>query len=234
MSDPNPGRLWPLAPLWRPGTRVHQVPDPATRTFIASARWAPVGFGVLLVGLTIRQRGYLDRVGWDPVRRNETQWPSILGLGPSGILFTLALLVLGALCVLLGLTLHRSTDLQVGRWKAAAVAWLGGLVMVLALPADRPGAVDASWHAQVHNAAYLALITSWLVVAVAFARIPPAWPAHARRRLPWMLAGFLAGVAATAVPAIGQLGRYVVIGALCLWFYQLAGDAWEGLEEAQQ
>lgn len=207
---------------------------PASATLLTSARWAPVLFGALLLGLTIGQRGYLDRVGWDPVRRNETLWPSILGLGPGGILFTLALLLLGAQCVLLGVTLHRSTDLRVGTWKAVAVAWLGCLVMVLALPADPPDATAASWHAQVHDAAYLALITSWLVVAVAYARVPPVWAARARGRLPWMLAGLLAGVAATAVPAIGQLGRYVVIGALCLWFHQLAGDAREGLEAAQQ
>lgn len=210
------------------------MPETAARTLLLGARWAPVLFGVLLVGLTIGQRAYLDRVGWDPVRRNDTQWPSILGLGPGGVLFTAALLVLGALCVLLGLALHGSTDLRVGVARAVAVGWLGALVIVLAVPADAPGTADPSWHAQVHNAAYLALVATWPLVAVAFAYSPAPWCAPSRARLPWMLAGFLAGIVATMIPAIGQLGRYAVIGALCLWFHQLAGDTYEGLEATQQ
>jgi hypothetical protein len=41
---------------------------------------APALLATVFVGLTIAERGFLDRAGWSPIHRRRVEWPSLLAL----------------------------------------------------------------------------------------------------------------------------------------------------------
>lgn len=82
-----------------------------------AARLAPAGLALVLLVLSLSERDYLRAIGWSPVRRTRTEWPSVLALGPHGWVLTIAFVAAGVLAVPVGwwlLTAARQRGLYAG------------------------------------------------------------------------------------------------------------------------
>lgn len=183
---------------------------------------------VTILGLTIRQDAYLDAVGWSPVHRTPTGWPSILAVGPSGWLMSLGFAVAAAALLVLTVVIAST-----GRSRTrAAVA--GGLALVViglvgvAFPADSPTSTSESWHATVHNTLYPLVPLGTIVVAAAL-----SWPWSAdaaplvpTRRARLLLVVLVVSFGLTNLDRIAQLARYVAFGAALVLVLMLSAGLW--------
>lgn len=166
-----------------------------------------------LLGLSIHQRGFLADVGWDPIGRTDTQWPSLMALGPDGWLLTLAF-VLGSgsalgLAASIALTARTGADRVL---VAVCVVLAIGLACV-SFSADLPGQTR-TWHAVLHNGGYPLIPLATLAGAIVTSR-------HSARRAPAASRAIFVVIAITypltGVDAIAQLSRYVLFVALMCW-----------------
>jgi hypothetical protein len=178
---------------------------------------------VLLV-LSFSERDYLRAIGWSPVRRTRTEWPSVLALGPHGWVLTVAFVAAGALAVPVGWWLLISASQRVLYAGSILFIVMGAGVMAVALSADPPTASRESWHAHIHNIAYPVLVVAAISSAALFSFVRSDerdWRGLCRpSRL--VLPVFLAGVLISSFNTIAELGRYVLIGGLLVWAYTTA------------
>ncbi|WOQ17417.1 hypothetical protein [Raineyella sp. W15-4] len=182
---------------------------------------------IILAGLPVvtwASGDWLIAAGWTPVARNRIQWPSMMLLGPYGPLMTGVLLGSAAAG---GCFLPR---LRVVASRRAAVA-LAVAVCCVALtavpPLDTPAAFPL---VRLHNAAYLGLLVAWAAFLVlgwtdirgSTRRGTPVRPAVRRLAL-CCLVPVLVGTLLTALPATGQLARYLLLFPMAAW---IGGVAW--------
>lgn len=186
-----------------------------------AARVAPAGLAVVLLVLSLSERDYLADVGWAPVRRTRTEWPSVLALGPHGWVLTIAFVAAGALAVLVGWWLVSAASQRVLYVGSILFIVMGAGVMAVAFSADAPTASRESWHAHIHNLAYPVLVLAAILSAAlfSFARSDErGWRGltiASRVALPVLLAG----VVISSFDTIAELGRYVLICGLLVWVH---------------
>jgi hypothetical protein len=189
-----------------------------------AARLAPGGLALVLLVLSFSEQDYLRAIGWSPVRRTRTEWPSVLALGPHGRVLTVAFVAAGALVVPVGwwlLTAAKQRALYAG---SILFIVMGAGVMAVAFSADPPTASKESWHAHIHNLAYPVLVVAAISSATLFSIAPSDesdW--HGLRTASRLvLPVLLASVLISSFNTIAELGRYVLIGGLLVWAYTTA------------
>jgi Protein of unknown function (DUF998) len=189
-----------------------------------AARLAPAGLALALLVLSFSERDYLRAIGWSPVRRTRTEWPSVLALGPHGWVLTTAFVAAGGFAVLVGwwlLTAARQRILYVG---SILLIVMGAGVTAVAFSADPPTASRESWHAHIHNLAYPVLVVAAISSAALFsfaqsdARDWRGLRTASRLVLPVLLVGGLI----SSFDTVAELGRYVLIGGLLVWTHTAA------------
>lgn len=206
-------------------------PDALARTSLRAmgavrlaARLAPASLALVLLVLSFSEREYLRAIGWSPVRRTRTEWPSVLALGPHGWVLTVAFVAAGAWAVSVGwwlLTAARQCVLYAG---SILFIVMGAGVMAVAFSADPPTVLRESWHAHIHNLAYPVLVVAAVSSAALFSlagsdeRDWHGLRAASRSVLPV----FLAGVLISSFDAVAELGRYVLIAGLLVWVHTTA------------
>lgn len=194
-----------------------QRPRYAAAAGVGALASAAVLLAVLVV-LTAVQREFLESVGWSPIGRSPTQWPSILAAGPGGaalsLVFAASAVAVAYVAITLGVHSQRSSDRVAALGLLAVSLGLAGV----AFPADAPGG-SQSWHASVHDSLYplvpLGLILAAVTMAVAGRR-----PQEGALRAPFgvaMVAAMVAAFLATGVDPIAQLARYFAFGLMLAW-----------------
>jgi Protein of unknown function (DUF998) len=196
----------------------------ATRAVRLAARLAPAGLAFVLLVLSFTERDYLRAIGWSPVRRTRTEWPSVLALGPHGWVLTAVFAAAGALAMPVGWWLLISSRQHVLDIGSILFIVVGAGVMGVAFPADPPTAVKESWHAHIHNLAYPVLVVAAISSAAlfSFARSDERDWRGLRTASRLVLPVLLAGVLISSLDSIAELGRYVLIGGLLVWAYTTA------------
>jgi hypothetical protein len=196
----------------------------ATGAVRLAARLAPAGLALVLLVLSFSERDYLRAIGWSPVRRTRTEWPSVLALGPHGWVLTTAFVAAGALAVPVGWWLLTAAGQRVLYAGSILFIVMGAGVMAVAFSADPPTASRESWHAHIHNLAYPVLVVAAISSAVLFSFAQSDERDWCRLRTAsrrvWPV--FLAGVLMSSFNTIAELGRYVLIGGLLVWAYTTA------------
>ena len=190
---------------------------------------APALFAVVVAALTIVQSDFLRSVGWDPVRRSEAGWPSVLALGEYGWVqvanFAVSGLLEAAFAVGLARPLRR-TSATIG-CMLLAVTGVG-----LALEAFKPdapaGSGSPTWHDEIHGTVFPVVVTS--AMATAFVLAVGLWNERGWRGY-GLYSLLTATVALGTLPlqtasAFGQLFEYVFFGSLLLWLELLAIRLW--------
>jgi Protein of unknown function (DUF998) len=193
---------------------------------LRSARVAPVGLAVVMVGLTLGEQSYLRHVGWSPIRRTPTEWPSLLALGPGGWLLTAAFVVGGLAGLLIGQQLWRQAMRRTLRIASALFIAMNGALILVAFSADSPGQIADSWHAKIHNHAYPLLLSAGLISAGLMAATSAGSGPWRRLRIASMVAFpvILLGATISSFNPVAQLGRDVLLSGLIGWA-QLAAMA---------
>ncbi len=196
----------------------------ATGAVRRAARLAPAGLALVLLILSFSERDYLRAIGWSPVRRTRTEWPSVLALGPRGWVLTAAFVAAGALAVPVGWWLL--TTARRGVLYAGSILFIvmGAGVMAVAFSADPPTASKESWHAHIHNVAYPVLVVAAISSAVlfSFAQSDGSDWRGLRTASRLVLPVFLTGVLISRFNTVAEPGRYVLIGGLLAWTYTTA------------
>lgn len=177
----------------------------------------PFGFGLVLIGLTAYQADYLSEVGWSPVGRSRTQWPSLLATGPGGWVFIVSVILTGGCTVLTAVAGSRLASSNRQRAVALCVLFVGIALALVGFPADAPDVASNSWHSRIHNAAYpLIPILSLAAISLSSSRAASddvfRWAS--RRVLPIALVSF----SLTGLDSIAQLSRYFAFASLLLWY----------------
>jgi Protein of unknown function (DUF998) len=209
------------------GTRAERpewVALRATGVVRRAARFAPAGLALVLLVLSLSERDYLRAIGWSPVRRTGTEWPSVLALGPHGWVLSIAFVAAGASAVPVGWWLLTTAQRRLLHVGSILFIVMGAGVMAVAFSADPPTASGESWHAHVHNLAYPMLIVAALSSAAlfSFARSDETDWHGLRKASRLVLPVFLAGVLISSFDAVAELGRYVLIGGLLVWTHTTA------------
>lgn len=196
----------------------------ATGAVRLAARLAPASLALVLLVLSFSERDYLRAIGWSPVRRTRTEWPSVLALGPHGWVLTVAFVAAGALAVPAGWWLLISARQRVLYAGSILFIVMGAGVMAVAFSADPPTALRESWHAHIHNLAYPVLVVAAISSAAlfSFARSDERDWRGLRTASRLVLPVFLAGVLISSFNTIAELGRYVLIGGLLVWTHTTA------------
>lgn len=169
----------------------------------------------IMILLTIVEWDYLADVGWSPIRRTPTEWPSLLALGPNGWLMGSAFVIggMGSVALAIAIFVTASRPLE---WLLAAATAVGGVGLFgVAFPADHPEAVEPSWHGQLHNGLYwlipISILTTQALGCLLDPR-PSRWRrsrASARALLPITVIA----LGLTNLNAIAQGARYFVFGS---------------------
>jgi hypothetical protein len=196
----------------------------ATGAVRLAARLAPAGLALVLLVLSFSERDYLRAIGWSPVRRTGTEWPSVLALGPHGWVLTVAFVATGALAVPVGWWLLISATQRVLYAGSILFIVMGAGVMTVAFSADPPTALRESWHAHIHNLAYPVLVVAAISSAALFSLVRSDERDWRGLRTPsrLVLPVLLAGGLISSFDTIAELGRYVLIGGLLVWAYATA------------
>jgi MFS family permease len=196
----------------------------ATGAVRLAARLAPGGLALVLLVLSFSERDYLRAIGWSPVRRTRTEWPSVLALGPHGWVLTIAFVAAGALAIPAGWWLLISVRQRVLYAGSILFIVMGAGVMAVAFSADPPTASRESWHAHIHNLAYPVLVVAAISSAALFscARSDERDWRRLRTASRLVLPVLLASVLISSFNTIAELGRYVLIGGLLAWAYTTA------------
>lgn len=185
---------------------------------------APAALLVVLVAVTITRWSFLRANGWSVTRRNDVGWPSILTLGDEGWIVSATFVVCGIFSLLFAAALYAELPPSSARIAAVLLGFVGAALVVVALPPDAPGEQLASWHNQVHNFVYPVIPLASIAAAafVAAARLDGTGWAHQAPVAVAMLCVLVPSFLLTGVDAVGQLARYVLFGALMVWFEVLA------------
>jgi uncharacterized membrane protein YhaH (DUF805 family) len=185
---------------------------------------------VVLGALTLYQWDFLEAVGWDPIGRTQTQWPSIMALGPGGGLLTTTFIVasLSSAGLAVSLWLLRS---QGADWALAFVCLvlafgLAGVTFAAALPGD-----PSTWHSRVHNVSYPFIPLAILLGAAMTARRTTGRRPTASR---FLLAVIAVTYPLTSLDRVAQLSRYVLFSALMCWVVLLTMTQQERLDWTRQ
>lgn len=186
---------------------------------LKAGRVAPVCLALVILGLTLGEMSYLREVGWSPIHRTRTEWPSLLELGPGGWLLTASFVLAGLFGVVVGRALWQRATRQALRAASVLFVATSCALILVAFSPDQSRSRGHSWHAEVHNLAYLVLLFAGLTSAALFALTPAAGRAERRLRLASMVALPVlgVGVAVTNLDSVAQLGRYLIIGGLIGW-----------------
>jgi len=184
---------------------------------------APLLLSALLIGLTLAERDYLESVRWSPVRRNQIEWPSLLASGHWGWFETATLPVCAGLAGLFALSLYRLRSDVWERLGAILLMIMSLSLGLVAFPADRPGAGETSWHAQIHNAAYPAIPAAAVLASVVLARGWSLTGARVQALISAVTALVaVVSLAASLADAVAQASRYFLFGAILAWFEVVA------------
>ena len=180
--------------------------------------------------LTVVEYDFLTSLGWDPVRRTEIGWPSILALAETGWLLTAALVSCGLLGVGLAVGLYRSTTgAAAARIAALLVGMLAVAVGLEAFTTDPPAPPGgATWHGDIHDLAYPLVVVLAVVAPVAVGRAlrtEPSWRGYGSYSLV-TAAILVATLALQAQERFGQLLEYVFFALLLLWLEVIALRLW--------
>lgn len=174
---------------------------------------------VVLVAMTAIEWPFLRDNGWSVTRRSDVAWPSILTLANGGWVVSLTFVASGAMGLLFGIALRGTLPRQ-ARVSALLLCVVGAALMVVALRPDPPGANVRTWHGELHDYAYplipLCTIGAAALLAIT-TRHEPRWSVQRRLALAAVFV-LLPLFALTGVGAIAQLARYVLLGAVMLWF----------------
>jgi hypothetical protein len=185
---------------------------------------APPLFGAVVAGLTLHELSFLRAVGWDPVRRTDAGWPSVLALSGDGGVQVAAFAVCGALGMPFALALARAVPRGLATVGAALVGLLAVAVGLGAFEPDPPGARGSTWHGAIHDVVYPMVAVCGIAAAAALAAglwRDGAWRGQARLAAAATLA-LGVGMALQAVRPIGQLAEYLFFGPLLVWLELLA------------
>jgi Protein of unknown function (DUF998) len=211
-----------------PPTRRHAYPG-AVRARLPgavrrAARLAPAGLALVLLILSLSERDYLRVIGWTPLRRTRTEWPSVLALGPHGWVITAAFVAAGALVVAVGWWLLSAAGRRVLHAGSILFIVMGAGVTAVALSADPPTASRVSWHAHIHNLAYPMSIAAAIASAAlfSFARSDERDWRELCAASRFVLPILVAGVSISSFDTVAELGRYVLIGGLLVWVHVAA------------
>lgn len=210
------GRVPALALLrWPPSLRQVQP----SRLILNAARAASFALAAVIGALTLSERAFLKSVGWSPVHRTPTEWPSLLALGPNGWVLTVSFVVAGALGAVVGIELRRVASAGGLRNAASLFAVMNVALIFVAFSADAPHSGRTTWHARVHDTAYPILVTtaaiSMVLMAASHGADEPWRTLRVRSRL--ILPALLGGVIVSNIDTIAQTGRYLLIGGLIGW-----------------
>ncbi|WP_182378688.1 DUF998 domain-containing protein [Nocardioides sp. WS12] len=179
----------------------------------------------VMAGLTLRQRDFLDRVGWSPVGRTDTQWPSLLALGPDGWVLSAAFACSAVAIGAQAAAVFQASGDRRGRGVGMLIgAGAVGLAAV-AFPADLPGTANGSWHAAIHNGFYplIPLCTTAAAALHGYGR--PAGAAPSAIRVSQVMAPLmLVSFAGTAVDEVAQLSRYFAFTLFAAWLAMIGAQ----------
>ena len=180
---------------------------------------AVVALPIVMFLLTLVEADFLRSQGWSPVGRTETQWPSLLALGPGGWLMSAAFAVSAIATFGVAHALWSVATDRRGRILAALVA-LGSVGLAgVTFPADPPGG-EATWHAAIHNGLYPLIPLTTIVAAVLCAVAPPAgrWLNATFVRVSRLLAPLMVVfILATSIDPVAQLARYFAFASFLTW-----------------
>lgn len=215
------------ASYWGRGS-VAFVTAKARRVGLACGIVGPLALLVLLASVTVVDRRFLADAGWSAISRTDVAWPSILTLGPHGVLVQVCFVVTG----LLGVGSALALAIVVPPGSAKVGVMLLGLMSVavcfMAFRPDAPGAVGApSWHDHIHNGVYPLIPFSALVgsalSAASLAHVA-GWKGFSRVSLV-VLALVVIAIGSSFVGAVAQLARYVLLASMIAWSegFALAG-----------
>lgn len=203
---------------------------PSIRTLALAGAIAPVLFAVVVTLLTLVEYEFARSLGWDPIRRTDAGWPSVLALADSGWLLVATLASCGVLGVAFALGLYRAT--RGAAWTALGTGLLGLLSVAVALEAfrtDPPASVaPATWQGDVHDTVYPVVVACALAAPAVLARAlwnEPGWRAYGRYSLA-TAAILLATLVLQTRSAYAQLVEYAFFGSLLLWLELLALRLW--------
>lgn len=177
----------------------------------------------MFTGLTLGERGFLERSGWSALHRTPVEWPSLLETGPHGWLMQAALVIAGALGLVFGWCLFAAYPVRLMRIGAMGLLLMSLAVGSMALPPDRPGVANHSWTDAAHNGIYPVIpITAVAAgLALAFARPRPVAGLMSRASALFVVVG-LVTLGLSAVGAIAQLVRFVFFAFLLGWVFVVA------------
>lgn len=192
-----------------------------------AARLAPAGLAVVLLILSLSERGYLHATGWTPVRRTRTEWPSVLALGPHGWVLTIALVTAGALAIPVGWWLLTVARQRVPYAGSILFIVMGTGIIAVAFSADPPLTSRESWHAHIHNLAYPVLVVAAMSSAALFSLTRADERDWRRLRTASRLVFpvLATGVLISSFDTIAEMGRYLLIGGLLVWAHVAARAA---------
>lgn len=182
---------------------------------------------LVMVAMTIAERRYLQAVGWSPIHRTPTEWPSILALGPRGWLLTVSFLIAGVLGAFIGVELGNVAPTWGLRIAAVMFTIMNIMLMLVAFSADSPDATGTSLHGRVHDTAYPLLLLAATVSAVLMATNREVDACWRRLRFTSRVAAalLLCSAAVTNIDTIAQAGRYLLLTVLLGWAHTVARAA---------
>jgi Protein of unknown function (DUF998) len=186
----------------------------ALKTAAACGMGGPILFASVVAALTVRERGFMLTLGWDPLVAPTRDWPSGLALGPEGFVMTATFLVCGLILAFFVFGLLREFRSDKGGRTASIFLFLAGLAMcLLAFPTDPTNsAAPATLHGRLHDGAFATVGVALLASMAAFGFV-------FRRRGQWGTAIFSWGTAALIVPSFTVKGIvfYFFLAAFLAW-----------------
>ena len=196
----------------------------STRRLALAGSIGPVLFVAIAIVMTILEWDFLHQLGWHLVEDSSVPYPSSTAMGPYGWLQTLNFIQVGLSVIAIAIGLWRTVQPR-PRVGIAFVVIAGVALLLSMFTTDGTTNTPTTWHGYIHGIAFLLLVFSTLLGAIALAiqlRNNAQWRgvALAAIGVPIVIVAtlFLGGAVKQAGGIIGIISLLVVFG-----WYELLG-----------
>jgi uncharacterized protein DUF998 len=198
--------------------------NPSTRRLALFGAVGPVLFVAIAIVMTVLEWDFLHQLGWHLVRDSSVPYPSSTALGPYGLLQTFNFIQVGLSVIATAIGLWRTV--QPRPRVGIGFVFLGAVAMLLSMfTTDGTTNQPTTWHGLIHGLAFVLLLFSTLLSAVAMAiqlRNNPQWRGVARAAIAVPIAVIVTFVLAGGVKQAGGLLSIISLLVIIGWYELLA------------